>query len=350
MATTLLRGMTGASSRTSASRCCSSCGLTPTYIGSPASATTTAVVGGLAELVEVAGHDAEQGVLAVVNLAIRTARAYRRRRAAPSIVQVWRRRPGGRARRTAPRVDAVVAPHLARRRDGAKHPVHDFLFTYYSFSPAQLLAWAAGLAARAGRREQLGAAAPAGHAAIRGAPAAPTASAAGAHRLLRAARVGDGAPHRRDPPRRGRSVSARPAPTRSSSRTGSPARTSTPSASSRRRPRPLNALQPGRDDRAAYEQPACLHAKMDLYKHAFRLCAAGASDLVADCFELARDIRVVDMRASPYDFADLGFAPIRDRDAQGKQEYAAPARLRRPGRSPAQSAGRGVRRLAVRHA
>ena len=67
--------------------------------------------------------------------------------------------------------------------------------------------------------------------------------------------------------------------------------------------RPLNTLQPGRDDRAAFEQPGCLHAGMDLYKHAFRLTPLVPSELVADCFELAWDIRELDMRASPYDFA-----------------------------------------------
>ena len=39
--------------------------------------------------------------------------------------------------------------------------------------------------------------------------------------------------------------------------------------------RPLNTLQPGRDDRPTFEQPGCLHAGMDLYKHAFRLTPAG---------------------------------------------------------------------------
>ena len=73
--------------------------------------------------------------------------------------------------------------------------------------------------------------------------------------------------------------------------------------------RSLNLLNPTSADRPAFEQPGCLHAGMDLYKHAFRLTPMVCSDLVADCFELARDIRVLDMRASPYDFADLGFAP-----------------------------------------
>ena len=65
---------------------------------------------------------------------------------------------------------------------------------------------------------------------------------------------------------------------------------------------------------------------MDLYKHAFRLRRWSRSDLVADCFELARDIRELDMRASPYDLADLGFDPVRIETAEGKQEYAAAQR------------------------
>jgi hypothetical protein len=90
--------------------------------------------------------------------------------------------------------------------------------------------------------------------------------------------------------------------------------------------RPLNTLSPTSADRPAFEQPACLHAGMDLYKHAFRLTPMIGSDLVADCFELARDIRVLDMRAAPYDLADLGFEPIRVETAEGKQEYAAAQR------------------------
>ena len=66
---------------------------------------------------------------------------------------------------------------------------------------------------------------------------------------------------------------------------------------------------------------------MDLYKHAFRLWPLVGSDLVADCFELAWDVRTVDMRAAPYDLAgDLPAAdlePIRIETPEGKQEYAA---------------------------
>ena len=90
--------------------------------------------------------------------------------------------------------------------------------------------------------------------------------------------------------------------------------------------RPLNTLNPGRDDRPEFEQPGCLHAGMDLYKHAFRLTPLVPSELVADCFALAWDIRVLDMRASPYDFADLGLDPVRIETPAGKQEYVAAQR------------------------
>jgi hypothetical protein len=60
---------------------------------------------------------------------------------------------------------------------------------------------------------------------------------------------------------------------------------------------------------------------MDLYKHAFRLTPMVPSDLVADCFELARDIRGLDMRAAPYDLTDLGFDPVRIETPEGKAAY-----------------------------
>jgi hypothetical protein len=85
--------------------------------------------------------------------------------------------------------------------------------------------------------------------------------------------------------------------------------------------RPLNKLQPTRTDTAQLEQRGCLHANMDLYKWAFKLAPFTASELVADCFALARDIREIDMRASPYDLRALGFAPIEIETPAGRAEY-----------------------------
>lgn len=85
--------------------------------------------------------------------------------------------------------------------------------------------------------------------------------------------------------------------------------------------RPLNKLAPTRADTAQLEQRGCLHANMDLYKWAFKLAPFTPSELIADCFELARDIREIDMRASPYDLASLGFAPIAIETAEGRADY-----------------------------
>ena len=85
--------------------------------------------------------------------------------------------------------------------------------------------------------------------------------------------------------------------------------------------RPLNKLQPTRADTAQLEQRGCLHANMDLYKWAFKLAPFTPSELIADCFELARDIREIDMRASPYDLQKLGFTPIAIETPAGRAEY-----------------------------
>ncbi len=44
----------------------------------------------------------------------------------------------------ATRVDALAAAHLDRRRRGVKHPVEDFLWTYYSLRPGVLRRWYPG--------------------------------------------------------------------------------------------------------------------------------------------------------------------------------------------------------------
>jgi len=85
--------------------------------------------------------------------------------------------------------------------------------------------------------------------------------------------------------------------------------------------RPLNRVQPTRATIPQQEQRGCLHANMDLYKWAFKLAPFTPSELIADCFALARDIREVDMRASPYDLAALGFPPIAIETPAGRAEY-----------------------------
>lgn len=86
---------------------------------------------------------------------------------------------------------------------------------------------------------------------------------------------------------------------------------------------PLNATQLTREGQVASEQPGCLHVNMDLYKWAIKLGPATPGELLLDCFELARDVRQVDMQASPYDVSAYGLAAIPVETPAGKSEYAA---------------------------
>jgi hypothetical protein len=84
-----------------------------------------------------------------------------------------------------------------------------------------------------------------------------------------------------------------------------------------------NRLQPTRETQAELEQPGCLHATMDLYKWAYKLSPATPGELLADCFELAAEVRELDMRASPYDLREHGYEPVPVETTAGKAEYAA---------------------------
>jgi hypothetical protein len=233
---------------------------------------------------------------------------------------------GARASAHRARLAPYVEPHLARRRRAVAHPVHDFLFAYYSFSPAKLLDWRPGWPASGSpellvERRGLIASTLDLLRATAGRPA--TFACFGLHEWAMV--------HRADETRHS-------APLRLGTRGTDHVveshritcshfdayRFFTPSAA------PLNQLRPGPDDRPAFEQPGCLHATMDLYKHAFRLWPLVGSDLVADCFELAWEVRIVDMRAAPYDLSDttldpLGepWTPIAVDTPEGKQQYAA---------------------------
>jgi hypothetical protein len=237
------------------------------------------------------------------------------------------------------RVDTFVGPHLARRREGRKHPVHDFLFTYYSQRPAQLRRWHPGYGVAladapeyAGLKGYRNGTVPDQHVAahsrliesIRNLLRATASRPAqlGCFGLHEWAMVHRSDRNRHDwPLRLGRAGTDEVVESHRIACSHFDAfRFFAPSA------RPLNTLAPGSGDRAAYEQPGCLHGNMDLYKHAFRLTPMICSDLVADCFELAWDIRVLDMRASPYDLGDLGYEPVRIETAEGKHEYVAAQR------------------------
>jgi len=245
------------------------------------------------------------------------------------------------------RVDAVTAAHLSRRQGARKHPVEDFLFTYYMHSPAQLRRWhpgpgvvldgaddrdgwtfyryvdgaaqvnlAAFLAARSDTvrfiRDLLSA------------TASRTAhlDCFGLHEWAMVYRQTPQMVRHADWPLRlgpeGTDAVVESHQIRCSHFDAF--RFFTPAA------RSLNALAPTRDSQIAMEQPGCLHANMDLYKWAYKLSPAIPSDLTMDCFDLAREVRELDMRAAPYDLRPLGYAPVEIETAAGKAAYVAAQR------------------------
>jgi hypothetical protein len=86
---------------------------------------------------------------------------------------------------------------------------------------------------------------------------------------------------------------------------------------------PLNRVRPTRATQVELEQPGCLHASMDCHKWAGKLGPAVPGDLALDCFALARDVRVLDMRASPYDLSEYGEPPVAIETPEGKAAYVA---------------------------
>lgn len=264
--------------------------------------------------------------------------------APPAIVALtesaWRERQQAHERRVA----AWTEPHQARAARGEKHPVYDFLFEYYRFRPSWLRRWHPGpdvlLEGNAAReflrwpeyREASGgimlnltALEPRRRESVQWmlnllratAERPPQFACFGLHewamvyRQTREELRHNAWPLRFPPDELARIVEAQPV--RCSHFDAfrfftAPAR-------------PLNRLQPERATTPDLEQRGCLHANMDLYKWAFKLAPFTPAELIADCFALARDIREIDMRASPYNFAALGFSPIRIETPEGRVEY-----------------------------
>jgi hypothetical protein len=83
----------------------------------------------------------------------------------------------------------------------------------------------------------------------------------------------------------------------------------------------LNPLPLTRETQPDHDQPGCLHASMDLYKWSSKYVELVGSDLVADCFALAREARRLDMEAAPYDLRALGYEPVAVETPEGRAEY-----------------------------
>ncbi len=256
----------------------------------------------------------------------------------------WRTRQAAHATR----IRAWTDPQQARAARGEKHPVYDFLFTYYAYRPAWLRRWHPGpdivLAGESAREflrwpEYRAADAGGGFGVVLNPAALPEHRRAFvawlrgmlAHMQTRPAFFGCYGLHEWAMVYRQSNDELR--------HNGWPLRFSPAELAAiversgvccshydafrffTAPARPLNKLQPTRTDTAQLEQRGCLHANMDLYKWAFKLAPFASSELTADCFELARDIREIDMRASPYDLRALGFEPIAIETATGRAEY-----------------------------
>jgi hypothetical protein len=242
------------------------------------------------------------------------------------------------------RVRVWLEPHQARAARGERHPVYDFLFSYYAFRPAWLRRWHPGAAVvLAGNSAREFLRWPGYVESADGVMADPAQFPAkrrpslqwmhdlmstmrdrpafygcfGLHewamvyRAEQSAVRHDAWPLRFPPAELARLVESQPL----CCTHFDAFRFFAASA------RPLNRHQPNRGSMLQHEQRGCLHANMDLYKWAFKLAPFTSSDLLADCFELARDIREVDMRASPYDLRGLGFEPIAIETASGRADY-----------------------------
>ncbi len=287
------------------------------------------------------------------------------------------------------RVDDLVGPYLERRAAGSKHPVIDFLFTYYGHKPAQLRRWHPGYGvalenareyegARGYRRHSVAAVHPsagipagpwrgsttpnseladsghdhAGVAEVRAGAADKTApyvhawaadptylarrrdTVAFVANLLRATASrpaqlscfglhewamvyrSEEVRHQQVPLRLGHEGTDAVVESMSLRCTHFDAfRFFTPDAV------PRNAEPLTRESQLQREQPACLHANMDLYKWAFKLVPLVDSALLLDCFELACAARELDMRASPYDLAEYDYTPVLIETPAGRAEY-----------------------------
>ncbi|MDD9208127.1 3-methyladenine DNA glycosylase [Georgenia sp. 10Sc9-8] len=247
----------------------------------------------------------------------------------------------------AARADTLTAAHRDRRSRGEKHAVEDFLFDYYSVRPGALRRWhpgvgvrlapgegttdlladrarwrwhraddggAVGLDARAFLIDRGDGVRWLGTLLARTAARAPQLGCLGMHEWAMVYRAEE---RRHTLPlrlgREGTDAVVEANPVRCSHIDAfrfftAPAR-------------PLNRLQPTRANQPDLEQPGCLHANMDLLKAALKLGPACPGTLLLDCFELARDIRALDMEASPYDVTSLGLAPVAVETAAGRAEY-----------------------------
>lgn len=249
-----------------------------------------------------------------------------------------------RARRHTMLVSPIADGFLERRTRGKKHPVYDFLFTYYTFTPTKLKQWVPSfeerLSAEDGfsgfseywfelregsvsiRPERLQGQALAlvsfierlCNATLK---RAPRFGCFGLHEWAMVYRLSqEQLRHTEYPLRLSPEAIAKFVESQNLCCTHYDAyRFFTPPA------KPLNVFQPTLETRVQNEQGGCLHANMDLYKWATKLWPWIGSDFIGKVFLHALEGRELDMRASPYDLQQHGLSPICIETDEGRKEY-----------------------------
>jgi hypothetical protein len=240
------------------------------------------------------------------------------------------------------RLSYWVDDRVTRANDNVKHPVYDFLFTYYSYRPAHLMRWSPGVNIELTgavesdldwpldyvktdsgfvipsesfpdhRREYL-------HWAIEYLSTTRDRTAAfncfGLHEWAMVYQL-DMPRHSQVPLRLSRDEIASVIEASELRCTHYDAyRFFTPQAA------PRNRSLLSRRTTTEFDQPGCVHVTMDLYKYAHKISPWCPAELIADAFLLTVDSRTLDMRASPYDLRSYGFEPIAIETLEGRAEY-----------------------------
>ncbi|HYH65440.1 MAG TPA: 3-methyladenine DNA glycosylase [Urbifossiella sp.] len=252
-------------------------------------------------------------------------------------------RPAWEAARAADlaRLRPLADDRTRRASRGEKHPVHDFLFEYYSFRPAPLLRWTPGaevllegaapgelgwneFVTADGGVILLASTFPVHRVAYLRWAAAYLDAVAAREPSFACLGLHEWAMVYRDPNLRHPYVPLRLSRADTDAFVESqPLRCThydafrffTPDAA------PRNRLELTRAAAAEHDQPGCIHVTMDLYRFAYKVAPFGPSAVLADAFELAAAARAIDMRASPYDLTGFGYAPIRVETKDGREEY-----------------------------
>ena len=242
------------------------------------------------------------------------------------------------------RVQRWTVPHRERRSRRERHPVYDFLFQYYSYSPGKLEAWHPGVREvvtdSSEAREHFGPPLYQAHdglirrdlsvlrakdleqqrssvrllVATQSRP--PNFGCYGVHEWAMVygghdVRHDEVAPFRLPQKEVDAFVESRPV----ACSHFDAFRFFAPAA------KPMNRMELEWSTRHEVEQPGCIHANMDLYRWAYGAMPWIGSDLLWQTFELATELRVLDMQASPYDLGDFGLEPVRVETDEGRAEY-----------------------------